>query len=71
MDHPNGTGPHRADRVHFNRSVWAEFRGAQISLDGGLLVIWQLDDALGLSELAAKALRDNRSSKNTIDRLDR
>ena len=30
----------------------------------------ELDDALGLSDLASAALRDNRPGKNTVHRLD-
>lgn len=70
MDHPEGAGPQRADRVDFDRRVRLEFRGAQISSDGGLLVMRELDDALGLSNLASSALRDTRRGKNTIHRLD-
>jgi hypothetical protein len=70
MDHPEGAGSKRADRVEFDRRVHVEFRGAQLSSDDGLLVMRELDDALGLSDLAAKALRDNRRGKNTVHRLD-
>ena len=64
MDHPEGAGSKRADRVEFDRRVHVEFRGAQLSSDGGLLVMRELDDALGLSDLAATALRDTRRGKN-------
>ena len=47
-----------------------EFRGAQISSDGGRLVMRELDDELGLSNLALVALRDTRGGKNTVHRLD-
>ena len=70
MDHPEGAGSERADRVDFDRRVRLEFRGAQISSDGGLLVMREMDDALGLSDLASAALCDNRRGKNTIHRLD-
>ena len=70
MDHPEGAGSQRADRVDFDRRVRVEFRGAQISSDGGLLVMRELDDALGLSDLAAAALRDTRPGKNTLHRLE-
>ena len=56
MDHPEGAGLQQADRV--DRRVRLEFRGTQLSSDGGLLVMRELDDALGLSDLAATALRD-------------
>jgi hypothetical protein len=70
MDHPEGAGSQRAYRVDFDRRVRLEFRGAQISSDGGLLVMREMDDALGLSDLASAALCDNRRGKNTIHRLD-
>ena len=62
MDHPEGAGSQQAD--------WVKFRGAQISSDGDLLVMRELYDALGLSDLAASALRNIRRGKNTIHRLD-
>jgi hypothetical protein len=67
MDHPKGAS---SDRVDFDRRVRLEFSGAQISSDGGLLMMRELDDALGLSDLAATALRDTRRGKNMIHRLD-
>jgi hypothetical protein len=70
MDHPEGAGLQRADRVDFDRRVRLEFRGAQISSDGGLLVMRELDDALGLSDLTSASLRDNRIGTNTVHRLD-
>ncbi|NIP69006.1 MAG: IS1380 family transposase [Planctomycetales bacterium] len=70
MDHPEGAAFERGDRVDFDRRVRLEFRGAQISSDGGLLVMRELDDALELSDLASSALRDSRPGKNTVHRLD-
>ena len=55
MDHPEGAGLQRADRVDFDPRVRLEFRGTQLSSDGGLLVMRELDDALGLSDLASAA----------------
>ena len=69
MDHPEGAGSGRGDRVDFDRRVRLEFRGTQLSSDGGLLVMRELDDALGLSDLASAALSDSRHGKNTIHRL--
>lgn len=47
-----------------------EFRGTQLSYDGRLMVMRELDDALGLSVLAAAALRGTRRGQNTVHRLD-
>ncbi len=65
MGHPEGAVSQRGDRVDFDRRVRLEFRGSQLSSDGGLLVVRELDDALGLSDLASCALSDNRRGKNT------
>jgi hypothetical protein len=70
MDHPEGAGLQRADRVDFDPRVRLEFKGTQLSSDGGLLVMRELDDTLGLSDLAAAALRDTRRGKNAVHRLD-
>jgi hypothetical protein len=70
MDHPAGAGSEGADRVDFDRRIRLEFRDAQLSSDGGLLVMRELDGALGLSDLALGVLRDSRRGKNTVHQLD-
>jgi len=70
MDHPEGAGKTGDVRLGFDRRVRLEFRGTQLSSDGGLLVMRELDDVLGLSDLASDALNDNRRGKNTVHRLD-
>jgi hypothetical protein len=47
LHHPEGTRPQRADWVNFDRHVRVALQGAQISSDGGLLLMRDLDDALG------------------------
>lgn len=51
-------------RLHFDRSVRLAFRGSAISSDGGLLLYRELDDALGLTDLAAGSLVDARTGRN-------
>jgi hypothetical protein len=46
--------------MDFDRRVWLEFRGAQLSSDGGLRVMRELNDALGLSDLAFSALSEDQ-----------
>ena len=41
-----------------------EFQGATVTSDVGLLAFRELDDALGLTGLAADLRRDNRTGKN-------
>jgi hypothetical protein len=50
--------------------VRLEFHGTQLSSDGGVLVMRELEDALGLSSIASAALCDSRRGKNTVHRLD-
>lgn len=50
MDQPLGAGLQRADRVDFDPRVRLEFRGRQLSSDGGLVVMRELYEALGLSQ---------------------
>lgn len=66
MDHLEGAGLQRADRVDFDPRVRLEFKGTKLSSDGGLLVMRELDDTLGLSDLASGALNDSRRGKNTV-----
>jgi len=56
-------------RLEFDRSVKVEFSGSAISSDGGLLLHRELDDALGLSDMAAGLLADMRTGRNGRHRL--
>jgi hypothetical protein len=51
-------------RVGFDRRLKLEFHGSHITSDAGLLPFRDLDDALGLTEIAATALSDIRTGKN-------
>ena len=56
-------------RVAFDRRIKLEFHGARITSDGGLLAYRELDDALGLTAMAASALGEGRRGKNIRHRL--
>ncbi len=56
-------------RLEFDRSVEFEFRGSAISSDGGLLLHRELDDTLGLTDMAAALIGDTRSGRNGRLRL--
>ena len=60
------TGP---VRLQFDRSIKLEFRGSSISSDGGLLLHRELDDALGLTDMAALLFADPRTGRNGRHRL--
>ena len=56
-------------RPTFDRRIKLEFHGARLSSDGGLLAYRELDDALGLTDVAITQLLDGRRGKNTRHQL--
>ena len=53
-------------RVTFDRRVRIEAKGAQITTDAGLLIMRELADAIGLTDMAQATLRDTRPGKNKV-----
>ena len=51
-------------RLDFDRRLKLEFHGSKVTSDGGLLPFRELDDALGLSEIAGEQLVDPRTGRN-------
>src|SRR5918996_5236664 len=56
-------------RMKFDSRVRLEFRGATITSDAGLLAARELDEALGLTRLAADSLKERRTGRNVQHRL--
>ena len=65
MEHPAGESDNGSLRVDFDRRLKLEFHGSRITSDAGLLAFRELDDALGLTDLAGAALLECRRGKNT------
>ena len=51
-------------RVVFDHRLKLEFHGSKLTSDAGLLAFRDLDDALGLTDLAGQILTDTRTGKN-------
>ena len=65
MEHPAGDSDDGSLQVDFDRRLRLEFHSSRITSDAGLLAYRELDDVLGLTELAGAALSECRRGKNT------
>ncbi len=54
----------RPFQLSFNSSLQVEFQGARVTSDGGLILVRELDERLGLSALMERHLIDSRRGKN-------
>src|SRR5215813_9173500 len=64
MAHPRGESGSDAVRLDFDRRLILQFFGDPVTTDAGLLAYRELDDVLGLTEMAGDVLADARSGKN-------
>ena len=64
MAHPMSESKDGVLRLDFDRRLKLEFHGSKVTSDAGLLPCRELDDAVGLSEIAGDVLTDTRHRKN-------
>jgi hypothetical protein len=60
-----GEQHHKPFQLSFNSSLRVDFQGSRVTSDGGLILVRELDERLGFSELIAQHLTDSRRGKNT------
>src|ERR671921_1827360 len=65
MDGAAGEESDAALRVTFDYRLKLEFHGSKVTSDAGLLPFRDLDDALGLTDLAGDVLVDTRTGQNS------
>lgn len=59
-----GETPNQPFQLSFNPALKVEFQGSRVTSDGGLILVRELDERLGFSDLIAQHLTDPRG-KNT------
>ena len=52
-------------QLSFNASLKVDFQGSRVTSDGGLILVRELDERLGLGDLIDQHLVDRRHGRNT------
>jgi Transposase DDE domain group 1 len=59
-----GEHHHEPFQLSFNRSLRVDFRGSRVTSDGGLMMLRELDERLGMGALIERYLTDTRHGHN-------
>src|SRR5580700_9172998 len=62
--HPTGEKQNQPFQLSFNASLKVDFQGSRVTSDGGLILIRELDERLGLEKLIEEQLSDSRQGLN-------
>jgi hypothetical protein len=57
-------------QLSFNASLKVDFQGSRVSSDGGLILVRELDERLGFSELIEQHLTDSRGENTQLPLAD-
>src|SRR5918992_2680619 len=60
-----GEKHHEPFQLSFNSSLRVDFRGSRVTSDGGLIVVRELDEQLGMGALIERHLTDRRRGRHT------
>ena len=62
---PVGENQNRSFQFCFNGFLKVDFQGSRVTSDGGLILVRELDEHLGMNHLIELHLSDSRRGKNT------
>jgi len=63
--HPVGEKQNKSFQLCFNGFLKVDFQGSRVTSDGGLILVRELDEHLGMNQLIEHHLTDSRRGKNT------
>jgi hypothetical protein len=65
-----GETPNQPFRLYFNPTLKVGFQGSRVTSDGGLILVRELDERLGFSDLIAQHLTDPRGTNTQFPLAD-
>jgi len=65
-----GKTPNQPFQLSFNPALKVEFQGSRVTSDGGLILVRELDERLGSSDLIAQHLTDPRATNTQFPLAD-